>query len=47
LYGRAEHGGQIPSQFDLMRLSMLVRGHHDGIYEAAQASVASDLVSGS
>jgi hypothetical protein len=35
LYGRAEHGGQIPSQFDLKRLPMLVRGQHDTIYEAA------------
>jgi hypothetical protein len=35
LYGRAEHGGQIPSQFDLKRLSVLVRGQHDGVYEAA------------
>jgi hypothetical protein len=36
LYGRAEHGGQIPPQLNLKRLAGLVWSEHNRVHEAAQ-----------
>src|SRR5206468_11118557 len=36
LYGRSQHGRQIPPQLDLKGLAALVWREHDGVHEAAQ-----------